>query len=81
MNVWVELKYGVGGKGVTICRLDHPYLLVAFKRCALRRAKEFTNQSEGVDNVIHLKDRLELEKLEKLLELLIPDGESGDGVE
>ncbi len=80
MNVWIELKYGVGEKGVTICRLDHPYLLAAFKRCALRRAKEFTDQSEGIDNIIHLKDRLELENLETLLELLIPDSESDDGI-
>ena len=81
MKAWVELKYGVTGQGITICRSDSPYLLRVFKRCALQRAKQFANQSYEVDPIIHLHDDLELEKLEKLLGLLIPDSENGDGVE
>lgn len=76
MKVWVELKYGVKGEGITICRLDNPYLLRVLKRCALQRAKQFTHQSNGVDDIIHLHDELELEGLEKLLEKLIPGNEN-----
>ncbi len=78
MKVWVELKYGVKGQGITICRLDSPYLLSVFKRCALQKAEQFTLQSNGVDDVIHLHDELELGRLEKMLELLIPDSESSN---
>ncbi|MFC1934885.1 hypothetical protein ACFLXZ_01035 [Chloroflexota bacterium] len=78
MQVWAELKYGLKGQGVTICRLDSPVLLRAFKRSALRKAKQSAHQSNGVDEVIHLHDELELERLEQLLEKLIPsnDGEN-----
>ena len=77
MEVWIELKYGMRGQGITICRLDHPYLLSVFKRCALRRAEQFVSQSEGLDQIVHYHDELELGKLEKLLERLIPDNENG----
>lgn len=73
MEVWVELKYGVKGQGITICRLDNPYLLRVFKRCALQRAEQFANQSYGVDPIIHLHDDLEFKKLDQLLDELIPD--------
>jgi hypothetical protein len=81
MEVWVELKYGLKGQGITVCRLDHPYLLRAFKRCALQRAEQFAVQSEGANDVIHLHDELELERLQKLLDKLMPDSENGGRVE
>jgi hypothetical protein len=75
MRVWVELKYGLKGHGITICKLDSPYLLQVFKRCALQRAEQFQDQSKGVDEIIHLHDELELRKIERLLEKLISNGE------
>ena len=71
-QVWVELKYGIKGQGISLCRLDNPYLLLVFKRCALSRAKWLAEESEGVDEIIHFQDQAELERLEKLLDLLIP---------
>jgi len=73
MKTWVELKYGVTGQGITICWSDSPYLLRVFKRCTLQRAEQFANQSDGVDPIIHLHDDLELRKLTKLLDELIPN--------
>jgi hypothetical protein len=73
MTVWVELKYGMKGQGVTICKLDDPYLLMVFKRCALRRGERYAEESEGVDEVIHLQDQMELKRLEKVLNILIPE--------
>lgn len=75
MNVWAELKYGLKGHGITICKLDNPYLLRAFKRCAIQKAEEFSNQSDGADDIIHLHDEMELQRLRKLLEKLVPNGE------
>ena len=77
MEVWAELKYGIKGHEITICRLDTPYILRVFKRCALQRAEQFSNQSEKADEIIHLHDELELERLEKLLEKVIPIDEDG----
>ena len=77
MEVWAELKYGTKGHGITICKVDTPYILKVFKRCALQRAEQFSNQSEKADEIIHLHDELELERLRKLLEKLLPKGEDG----
>ena len=74
MRIWAELKYGLKGHGITICKLDSPYLLRVFKRCVLQRAKQLEEESSGVDDIIHLHDELELGKIERLLEILIPDG-------
>lgn len=74
-QIWVELKYGIKGQGVSLCRLDTPYLLLVFKRCALGRAKQLAEESEGVDEIIHFQDQAELQKLQKLLDMLIPDKE------
>ena len=72
-KVWCELKYGLEGQGVVLCKLDNPYLLKVFKGCALQQALRNIEESNGVDEVIHLQDRMELERLERLLNLLIPE--------
>lgn len=71
-NVWVELKYGVCGQEIPLCKLDDQYLLSIFKERALSKAEEFVNESRGVDSVIHTQDKLELAKLRVLLGMLIP---------
>ena len=72
-QVWCELKYGLKGQGVALCKLDNPYLLKIIKSCALQQALRNTEESNGVDEVIHLQDEMELERLERLLNLLIPE--------
>ena len=71
-NVWCELKYGPRSNGITLCKLDDPHLLGTFRDSALKRAREHVEESEGVDEVVHLQDEMELERLERLLGLLVP---------
>lgn len=71
-DVWLELRYGTGGQGIALCKLDNPHLLVLFRRYALERAERNVGESEGVDQIIHLQDQMELERLERLLDLVIP---------
>jgi hypothetical protein len=78
-QVWVELRYGVSGQGIALCKTDNPYLLKVFKRCALERASQLAVESDGIDAVIHIQDEAELERLEKLLAMLIPGSESLEG--
>ncbi len=73
-NVWVELKYGICGQGIPLCKLDDQYLLRVFKERALSRAAEFVEESGGIDNVINTQDRMELAKLTVLLGMIIPSG-------
>ena len=75
-QVWAELRYGVSGQGIALCKTDNPYLLRVFKRCALERASQLAEESDGVDAIIHLQDEAELERLKKLLAMLIPSNES-----
>ena len=72
-KVWLELRYGTQGQGITLCRLDTPYLLQVFKRCALMKANQLAEESQDIDDVIHFIDEIELTKLQRLLEDLIPD--------
>ena len=71
-KVWLELKYGQGKAGLTVCRLDDERVLRAAKRAALNRAKDRAHESEEVDPVLALMDRFDLQKLSSVLELLIP---------
>ncbi|MFC2027460.1 hypothetical protein ACFLU3_02110 [Chloroflexota bacterium] len=73
-EVWVELRYGPG-PGISLCRMSHPYLLMVFKQCAIAKAQERVAESLGVDEVIHYQDRAELERLDNILSLVIPDEE------
>jgi len=76
-QIWLELKYGVKGHGIALCRLDTPYLLQAYKKCALARARHLAEESRGIDEVIHFQDQTELERLQKLFNLVIPE-ENGE---
>ena len=72
-QVWVELRYGVGDQGLTLCKSRHPQLLQAFKQHVLERAKRLAAESKPIDKVIYLQDEAELKKLERVLPLVIPD--------
>ena len=54
--------------------------LQAFKEAVLEEARLAVMDWE-TDEVLHAQNQTELERLNKLLGLLIPDSESGDGVE
>ena len=54
--------------------------LQTFKEAVLAEAKLAAMDWEA-DEVLHVQNQNELERLEKLLGLLIPDSENGDGVE
>ena len=77
-GIWCELKYGPRSGGITLCKLDDPRLLSVFKDSALKRAREHVEESKGVDEVVHLQDEMELERLERLLGLLVPGHGKGE---
>ena len=78
-QVWIELRYGVGGQGLTLCKSQHPPLLQAFKQEALERASRLAQESKRIDKVVYLQDKAEVERLQKLLPLLIPEDGGGAG--
>ncbi len=78
-QVWVELRYGVDGQGLTLCKSRDPQLLQVFKQYALEKANRLAEQSKRIDKVVYLQDKAEVERLQKLLPLVIPDDGEGEG--
>ena len=74
-QVWAELRYGVGDQGIALCKVDNPDFLRLFKQCALTTARQFAEESKGIDRIIYTQDQAELEKLQALFELVIPDSD------
>lgn len=72
-KTWLELKYGQGAAGLTVCRLDNERVLRVFKRTALDRAEGRLHDSELLDPVVAVMDRFDLEKLRAVLDALIPE--------
>jgi hypothetical protein len=72
-KVWLELRYGTGNTGITLFQLDDLTLIRAFARNALKKAEEKAFESEIIDPVLGVIDRLELEKLNKVLALTVSD--------
>jgi len=72
-KIWLELKYGQGRAGLTLCRLDNERLLRIVKRTALDEAQGRLHDSELIDPVIATMDRFDLQKLRTVLDALIPD--------
>ena len=67
--------------GVLLSRIWSKPLLKAAKSRVLEDLADRAMFSELKDEVLGITARAEYEKQKKLLELLIPDSESGDGVE
>ena len=65
---------------VAIAATRSPNALQAFKEAVLEEARLAAMDWE-VDEVLHAQNQKELERLEKLLGLLIPDDENSNGVE
>lgn len=68
------------GRTVAIAATRSLKALQAFKEVVLEEARLATMDWEA-DEVLHAQNQNELERLNKLLELLIPDSENGDGFE
>ena len=68
------------GRTVAIAATRSLIALQAFKEVVLEEAKLATLGWE-TDEVLTIQNQLELERLEKLLDRLIPDSENGDEFE
>lgn len=65
---------------IALAATRSPRALQAFKEAALEEARLAAIDWEA-DEVLHAQNQKELERLEKLLGLLIPDDENSNGVE
>lgn len=72
-NLWLELKYGTGKAGMTLCRLDDPKTIRVCARTALKDAEERALESAVIDPVLGIIDKAELGKLRCLLQKLLKD--------
>jgi len=79
-KVWLELRYGTGRTGITLFRLDDLKVIRAFARNALKKAEEKAFESEILDPVLGIIDHAELLKLQRVLDMLIPEDEKGSSV-
>ena len=68
------------GRTVAIAATRNPIVLKTFKGAVLEEAKLAVMDWES-DEVLCIQNQIELERLEKLLEKLIPDSDNGDWVE
>ena len=87
-KVWLEIRYGSMPKGVLIGVTSNPKLLILAKRDWLQKIKKRLAEVEGLDQVLEIINKSELEKQQKVLDLLIPPeteelvlqtGGNGDG--
>lgn len=65
------------GRTVAIAATRNPRVLQAFKEIVLEEAKLAAMDWEA-DEVLHCQDGVELERLERILPLLIPDGDGNE---
>ena len=65
---------------IALAATRNPRALQAFKEAALEEARLAAIDWEA-DEVLHAQNQIELERLEKLLGLLIPDDENSNEVE
>ena len=71
-RTWLELKYGTPKAPITLFRLDDPTLLRAFSKKALKEAWWKAEESRGIDPVLGVIDGFEAQKIERVLDLVIP---------
>jgi hypothetical protein len=74
---WVELRYGWGLKGIPIGQTASLQLLKQVKESLLAEAERRAEVSHKVDPVLGFIEEQELEKLRRILGVVIPNnGES-----
>lgn len=70
---WIELRYGWGLKGTLIAQTGNPDLLREVKRVILAEAERKAELSKRVDYVLGSIEREELVKLQRILNMVIPE--------
>jgi hypothetical protein len=76
---WVELRYGWGLKGIPIAQTASLELLKQVKEILLSEAEQRAGVSQKVDPILGFIEEQELEKLRRILEVVIPgNGEGND---
>lgn len=69
---WIELRYGWGLKGIPIAQTVSSELLKQVKETLLTEAERRAESSRKVDSVLGFIEEQELEKLRRILEVIIP---------
>jgi len=76
---WVELRYGWGLKGIPIAQTANSELIRQVKEILLAEAERRAEVSQKVDPILGFIEEQELEKLRRILGIVIPDdGETND---
>ena len=76
---WVELRYGWGLKGIPIGQTASSELLKQVKEVLLAEAERRAEVSRKVDPILGFIEKQELEKLRRILTVVIPNNsESND---
>jgi hypothetical protein len=70
---WIELRYGWGLKGIPIAQTASSELLIRLKEVLLTEAERRARISQKVDPVLGFIEEQELEKLRRVLRVVIPN--------
>lgn len=70
---WIELRYGWGLKGIPIGQTVSSELLKQVKETLLTEAERRAEFSRKVDSLLGFIEEQELDKLRRILEVIIPD--------
>ena len=76
---WVELRYGWGLKGIPIAQTASSELLKQIKEILLSEAVRRAEVSQKVDPILGFIEEQELEKLRRILGVVIPDNGENNG--
>ena len=76
---WVELRYGWGLKGIPISQTASSELLKQVKEVLLSEAERRAEVSQKVDPILGFIEEQELEKLRRILGVVIPDNGENNG--
>lgn len=76
---WVELRYGWGLKGIPIAQTASSELLSQIKEILLSEAVRRAEVSQKVDPILGFIEEQELEKLRRILGVVIPDNGENNG--
>ena len=75
---WLELRYGWGLKGIPIAQTASSELLKQVKEILLSEAERRAEVSQKVDPILGFIEEQELEKLRRILEVVIPGNSEGN---
>lgn len=70
---WIELRYGWGLHGLVIARSGNTELLHQVKAVTLAEAEKKVAMTKHMDSIMALIEQGELDKLRRILKILLPD--------